>query len=153
MPLLLLFWLAHKSSCAFPGYLSVCKHYHMFHIWIHSPGVFACACAVHFSAVFYHKCHSSHFTSLFPMWFFNRNSVLNFLPHMWQSDSFFLWYCLKCLLKPISSQKTLPQSWQVVFSLMFIVHAPQVCDILKNFHFWCRIEHFYFLAGMLPQLD
>ena len=152
MPLLLLFWLAHKSSCAFPGYLSVCKHYHMFHIWIHSPGVFACACAVHFSAFFYHKCHSSHVHDFFRCGF-STGTLYWISSHMWQSDSFFFCYYLKCLLKPIASLKTLPQSWQVVFSLMFIVHAPQVCDILKNFHFWCRIEHFYFLAGMLPQLD
>ena len=99
-----------------------------------------------------HKCHSSHVHDFFRCGF-STGTLYWISSHMWQSDSFFLWYYLKCLLKTISSQKTLPQSWQVVFSLMFIVHAPQVCDVLKNFHFWCRIEHFYFLGGMLPQLS
>ena len=31
-------------------------------------------------------------------------------------------------------------------------HSPQFCDVLKNFHFWCKIEHFYYWAGMLAQL-
>ena len=33
-------------------------------------------------------------------------------------------------------------------SFLSYVHSPQVCDVLKHFHFWCRIEHFHFLAGM-----
>ena len=32
------------------------------------------------------------------------------------------------------------------------VLSPQVWDVLKNFHFWCRIEHFYNWAGMLARL-
>ena len=34
-----------------------------------------------------------------------------------QSRSFFLWYCLKCLLKTLLSLKLLPHSWHVISSV------------------------------------
>ena len=41
-----------------------------------------------------------------------------------QSRSFFLWYCLKCLLKTLLSLKLLPHSWHVISSVaMFIVQC------------------------------
>ena len=39
--------------------------------------------------------------------------------------------------------------WKLCHNLCSQGHGPQLCDVLKNFHSWCRIEHFYFWAGML----
>ena len=87
---------------------------------------------------------------LFPMWFFNRNSVLNFLSHV----------AIRLLFLVVLSEVPLEtnfitKNFATILAGSFLthVHAPQLCDGLKNFHFWCRIEHFYFLGGMLPQLS
>ena len=43
------------------------------------------------------------------------------------------------------------ENFVTIFAGSFLSQGkgPQVCDVLKNFHFWCRIEHFFFWAGML----
>ena len=59
-----------------------------------------------------------------------------------------------CLLfAPVGSSGHQRTQWIKLLLVECNVHSPQVCDVLKNFHFWCGIEHFYYWTGMLPRLD
>ena len=90
------------------------------------------ALLLHFSAIFYHKCHSSHVHDFSDV-VFQQELCIEFPP---------TYVAIRLLFLVVFSEVPLEtnfitQNFATILAGSFLthVHAPQVCDVLKNFHF------------------